>query len=406
MREIRAEVLQLKRDGSFVHKGRVLSGKRVISPFPSPDGELLQLRELSAAVVYSPIIKPYIPTTRKFKVCLDGPGRDRGLRRSVSEAGLPTQSQVATQASFRISERWSVCPAPQALGKGGLSRWVEQDEITRNAGRVASDGYSGYLALEWAGRAGAPEAQSLDLTVHKHRRQLSAFLGQLSFERGTDTQRKICGVREALEAPVTPWVLSRESGLRMQAGDLGRFHLPHPVVLWGADLGGGQRRIIHPFWGSGWVKEQDATSLMAGVGQIVWDQGHFFLLDQATPEVGEVRKAWADMGECGDWKRMRIGEGLAGVVSCCPVVPVVLTPLRVSSDAPVGVGSPASGAPVFNVGVVESRDKRTPRQGTRERKSPRGREAASSRAYLLPSPVSLDGALVQESPQGVRWSLS
>ena len=180
--------------------------------------------------------------------------------------------------------RWSA--VADSGGLATLSRIVDNNELARNTGRIPAFGLCGYLALQWAAAGALYDSEWADLRVEASRVRMDLFLTDLLV--GCDcarVRRKLQLVQASLRYASSPWHLNRESGGWLDIGDLCHLCIDFPLVVWGADMGNGHRRVRFPLSGNVPVGGPDAGRLAASPGQIILDSDHFFPLDQV--EIGE-----------------------------------------------------------------------------------------------------------------------
>ena len=141
--------------------------------------------------------------------------------------------------------RWSA--VADGSGLATLSRIVDTNELARNTGRIPAFGLCGYLALQWAAAGCGYEVDWADLRVEANRVRMGSFLTDLLV--GCDcprVTRKIQLVQTSIKYASSPWKLSRESEGWLDIGDLCHLNIDFPLVVWGADMGDGLRRVRFP----------------------------------------------------------------------------------------------------------------------------------------------------------------
>jgi hypothetical protein len=188
--------------------------------------------------------------------------------------------------------RWSA--VADAGGLATLSRIVGSDELARNTGRIPAFGLCGYLALQWAAAGTQYVAEWADLRVERNRARLDLFLTELLVGCVcARVRRKVQLVQASIRYASSPWQLSRDSEGWLDIGDLCHLRIDFPLVVWGADMGNGHRRVRFPLSGNVPVGGFDASVLAASPGQIILDSDHFFPLDQVAhgERAGEVVEA-------------------------------------------------------------------------------------------------------------------
>jgi len=159
-----------------------------------------------------------------------------------------------------------------------VSRLINEEEVARNADRVASDGMCGWISLEWAARAADFPDRGLNPHVTGDRDCLQAFLASVASRATGAALAKIEGVIRHMQG-ATPGFLPKESGLWLGLADLEGLHLPFPLVVWGSDTGGGWRRVMYPSrWNMG-VSESTVADIFGCEAQIVLDSAHYFPVD-------------------------------------------------------------------------------------------------------------------------------
>jgi len=139
-RSRRLDILTAKRNGSFVFSHVVVSGKHTVSPFAITAGHP-RLPGLMEVIQYSPIIRPYVPTKRKFKVRIDGPVAYSLRPESFSgKAGSlhPPISQVGADAIMQAALTVVNTPCP---GSSGMCEQNNEIVIRSGAGGSASPIY-------------------------------------------------------------------------------------------------------------------------------------------------------------------------------------------------------------------------------------------------------------------------
>ena len=106
----------------------------------------------------------------------------------------------------------------------------------------------------------------------------------------------------------------RADGLWLGVADLSSLSLWFPLVVWGADVGGGWRRVSYP---SGQAASVGIGRELASVAaQIVLDSDHFHPLDEAFGAIGPLCDwvaARMDAMKAALGTAVRVGEELAGV---------------------------------------------------------------------------------------------
>jgi hypothetical protein len=311
--------LDAKRSGTFLHKD--YSRKLDVSPFPAAGVGHPRLPGLSEVVVYSPIIRPYIPTKRKFQIyeskgtpqdSMNIPFVELPLRHDGQwgVTGDPCSSPWAqfnagqgpcspiydvdscdTRMGVSVFGEWALTQDNTSGDNRILSRRVDTEELMFSSNKIPGNGYCGYLSLELASRGEVDVGSPLDLRVQGDRDILQAFLISVSWGSGQAGREKLLGVVDTLaEGCFTPLPIS--SGLWMRSDDLPRFNLSLPVVLWGSELEGGWRRVVYPPGANRHVSLRQCASIIGTLGQLVWHENHYSVLSPTTARYCDLTGAW------------------------------------------------------------------------------------------------------------------
>ena len=219
-----------------------------------------------------------------------------------------------------------------------MSRVVTADELARNTGRIPADGLCGYLALQWAASGAEYAPEWAELRVVENRERLCRFLGRLLVGcRSERVRSKLELVMVSLRYASAPWRLSRDSAGWLDVGDLAHLAIDFPLVIWGRDMGGGNRRVRYPVSGNAPLTKFEAVHLSSSEGQLVLDSEHFFPLD------GVLLSEGAD-----------VVMGLAcGEQSGIPIGTVDLSGESVGQGSPAGRVAEALGARLGKQARVE-----------------------------------------------------
>jgi len=175
--------------------------------------------------------------------------------------------------------RWSaLCLTPSTVL---LSRVVDARELERNTELVPALGWCGYLALEWASRLAAGEVgRVLDLRLPRARRLMGRFLeGRLAACADLAVKAKLTKLCWHLVRAVQPWSLNMGTGLWLNVADIAHLMITFPLVIWGPDVGQGQRRVMYPRHGGNPMSLHEAGELSRSRNQFILDSAHFFPLD-------------------------------------------------------------------------------------------------------------------------------
>ena len=225
-------------------------------------------------------------------------GRPRGLWalgvRTEYGRGLAVEAAGRGQLA-RVGE-------PGCRVETALLRRIGQAEINRCYGRVAADGWCGYLAIEMIYRRQRVEgANCLNLRLAEDRARFDGFLESMGrWTVDAELRRKVTRLREHLAHDPRPHALPQSTGLWFDGGELHVMGLPFTVLLW-TRAEGDVGRLSHP------MPTERTIAEWAGVAavkdQMFWTGDHFLLLDSTTEELGDAIAALQHVlgARGGDW---------------------------------------------------------------------------------------------------------